>query len=100
MKRPCAAISGASSAGSPRRFRSPRICSPPITARSTADADPCPRRADRRARLFHLPLDMLPDVLPIIGLTDDAAVLAGAIKLVWDNIRPEHRDAARRRWSG
>jgi uncharacterized membrane protein YkvA (DUF1232 family) len=41
------------------------------------------------------PFDLFPDVLPIIGLTDDAAVLAGAIKLVWDNIKPEHRDAAR-----
>ena len=41
------------------------------------------------------PFDVVPDVLPIIGLSDDAAVLAGAIKLVWDNIKPEHRDAAR-----
>ena len=37
----------------------------------------------------------IPDVLPIIGFTDDAAVMAGAIKLVWDSIKPEHRDAAR-----
>jgi uncharacterized membrane protein YkvA (DUF1232 family) len=44
---------------------------------------------------FVAPIDMLPDVLPIIGLTDDAAVLAASIKLVWDNIKPEHRDAAR-----
>ena len=41
------------------------------------------------------PFDVIPDVLPIIGLSDDAAVLAGSIKLVWDNIKPEHRDAAR-----
>jgi len=34
-------------------------------------------------------------MLPIVGLGDDAAVLAGAIKLVWDQIKPEHRDAAR-----
>ena len=44
---------------------------------------------------FISPLDVLPDLLPIIGFTDDAAVLAGAIKLVWDNIKPAHRDAAR-----
>ena len=44
---------------------------------------------------FISPFDILPDVLPIIGLTDDAAVLAGSIKLVWDSIKPEHRDAAR-----
>ena len=44
---------------------------------------------------FISPLDVLPDLLPIVGLTDDAAILAGAIKLVWDNIQPAHRDAAR-----
>jgi uncharacterized membrane protein YkvA (DUF1232 family) len=45
---------------------------------------------------FISPLDILPDVLPIVGMTDDAAVLAGAIKLVWDNIKPAHREAAQR----
>jgi uncharacterized membrane protein YkvA (DUF1232 family) len=41
------------------------------------------------------PFDLMPDVLPIIGLTDDAAVIAAATKLVYDKIKPEHRDAAR-----
>ena len=41
------------------------------------------------------PFDLLPDVLPLIGLTDDAAVVAAATKLVYDQIKPEHRDAAR-----
>ena len=41
------------------------------------------------------PLDLLPDLLPILGLTDDAAVLAGVVRVVWGNIKPEHRDAAR-----
>ena len=41
------------------------------------------------------PFDLMPDVLPIIGMTDDAAVLATASKLVYDQIKPEHRDAAR-----
>jgi uncharacterized membrane protein YkvA (DUF1232 family) len=41
------------------------------------------------------PFDLIPDVLPVIGLTDDAAVIATATKLVWDNIKPEHRDAAK-----
>ena len=44
---------------------------------------------------FVLPFDFVPDLLPILGYGDDAAVLAGAIKLVIDNIRPEHREAAR-----
>ncbi|MGA2566680.1 MAG: YkvA family protein [Pseudolabrys sp.] len=44
---------------------------------------------------FVLPVDAIPDVLPVIGFTDDAAVLAAAIKLVANNIRPAHREAAR-----
>lgn len=44
---------------------------------------------------FVLPLDAIPDVLPVLGFTDDAAVLATALKLVASSIQPEHRDAAR-----
>ncbi|HEY2756000.1 MAG TPA: YkvA family protein [Pseudolabrys sp.] len=44
---------------------------------------------------FVLPADAIPDVLPVIGFTDDAAVLATAIKLVSNHIRPEHRAAAK-----
>ena len=44
---------------------------------------------------FILPVDAIPDVLPVIGFTDDAAVLATAIKLVASHIAPAHRDAAR-----
>ena len=44
---------------------------------------------------FVLPLDGIPDILPVIGLTDDAAVLAAAIRLVSGHISPLHRAAAR-----
>src|ERR1017187_5106839 len=44
---------------------------------------------------FVLPVDAIPDVLPVIGFTDDAAVLATAISLVANHIRPAHREAAR-----
>jgi uncharacterized membrane protein YkvA (DUF1232 family) len=44
---------------------------------------------------FIAPFDILPDVLPVVGLTDDAAVLAAVLKVVWDNIQPVHREAAR-----
>jgi len=44
---------------------------------------------------FVLPVDAIPDVLPAAGFTDDAAVLATAIKLVADHIQPVHWDAAR-----
>jgi uncharacterized membrane protein YkvA (DUF1232 family) len=45
---------------------------------------------------FVLPFDFVPDMLPLFGFADDAAVLATAVKLVADHIRPEHRDAAKR----
>jgi uncharacterized membrane protein YkvA (DUF1232 family) len=45
---------------------------------------------------FVLPFDFLPDLLPLAGLTDDAAVLAAAINLVATSITPDHREAARR----
>jgi uncharacterized membrane protein YkvA (DUF1232 family) len=46
---------------------------------------------------FILPFDFIPDMLPILGYTDDAAVLATAIRLVANHITPEHREAARAR---
>ncbi|MGN8546260.1 YkvA family protein [Bradyrhizobium sp. 13971] len=44
---------------------------------------------------FILPFDFVPDMLPILGFTDDAAVLATALRIVASHITPEHRDAAR-----
>ena len=44
---------------------------------------------------FILPFDFIPDMLPVLGFTDDAAVLATAIRMVAAHIKPEHRDAAR-----
>ena len=44
---------------------------------------------------FVLPYDVIPDMLPVLGFADDAAVLATAIRMVSAHIRPEHRDAAR-----
>ena len=43
---------------------------------------------------FVLPADTIPDVMPVLGFTDDAAVLAAALKLVADHITPHHRAAA------
>jgi uncharacterized membrane protein YkvA (DUF1232 family) len=44
---------------------------------------------------FILPFDFITDVLPVLGFTDDAAVLATAIRLVATHITSDHRDAAR-----
>ncbi|CAN7695935.1 YkvA family protein [Bosea sp. LjRoot9] len=45
---------------------------------------------------FVLPLDAIPDILPFIGFTDDAAVIAAAIAAVAGSITPEHREKAKR----
>jgi uncharacterized membrane protein YkvA (DUF1232 family) len=37
----------------------------------------------------------VPDILPFLGFTDDAAVLLTAVRMVAGHMRPEHRDAAR-----
>jgi uncharacterized membrane protein YkvA (DUF1232 family) len=44
---------------------------------------------------FVLPLDVVPDVLPGVGFTDDAAVLLTALRMVAAHLRPEHHAAAR-----
>jgi uncharacterized membrane protein YkvA (DUF1232 family) len=62
------------------------------------------RRTPRRVQVtllgalayFVLPFDFVPDMLPLIGFADDAAVLATAIRVVAAHITPEHRDVARR----
>jgi uncharacterized membrane protein YkvA (DUF1232 family) len=44
---------------------------------------------------FVLPTDVIPDMLPALGLTDDAAVIAAVIAIVGKNLKPRHRDAAK-----
>lgn len=44
---------------------------------------------------FVLPFDIVPDWILGLGFTDDAAVLATALRMVAGHITQEHRDAAR-----
>ena len=44
---------------------------------------------------FVLPADAMPDILPLLGYTDDALVLVTALRMVSGHIRDEHREAAR-----
>ncbi|MDX3808726.1 YkvA family protein [Bosea thiooxidans] len=44
---------------------------------------------------FVLPMDAIPDIMPLIGFTDDAAVIAAAIAAVAGSIKPEHRERAK-----
>jgi uncharacterized membrane protein YkvA (DUF1232 family) len=45
---------------------------------------------------FVLPIDVVPDFLPLIGFSDDVGVLVTALGLVAGSITPDHREAARR----
>ena len=52
---------------------------------------------------FILPVDIVPDALPLIGCTDDMAAVLWALKAVYDNITPAVRAKARSRltrWFG
>lgn len=44
---------------------------------------------------FILPLDAIPDLLPLAGLSDDAGVLAAALTAVSAHITDEHRARAK-----
>ena len=44
---------------------------------------------------FILPADTIPDMLAVLGFTDDAAVLMIAVKTLSAHIRPEHVRRAR-----
>ncbi|MDR6831135.1 uncharacterized membrane protein YkvA (DUF1232 family) [Bosea sp. BE271] len=45
---------------------------------------------------FVLPIDALPDIMPLLGFTDDAAVIAAAIAAVAGSITIEHRERAKK----
>jgi uncharacterized membrane protein YkvA (DUF1232 family) len=44
---------------------------------------------------FVLPIDLVPDWIAGLGFTDDAAVLAAAVRSILPHIKDHHRDAAR-----
>ena len=44
---------------------------------------------------FVLPVDIIPDLLPVLGFTDDAAVIATAVAAVRGSVTDQHRDKAR-----
>ncbi len=41
------------------------------------------------------PLDVLPDAIPIVGLTDDLAVLVYVLKKVWTEVDPDIQEKAK-----
>jgi uncharacterized membrane protein YkvA (DUF1232 family) len=44
---------------------------------------------------FVMPFDAIPDILPIIGFTDDAAVIAATIAAIRVHMKDEHWEKAR-----
>ena len=45
---------------------------------------------------FITPTDVIPDFIAGLGYTDDAAVLIAALKAIGSNLKPEHREQARK----
>lgn len=45
---------------------------------------------------FVIPTDMIPDIVAMVGFTDDATVLLTALGLVQAHIKPRHQAKARR----
>jgi uncharacterized membrane protein YkvA (DUF1232 family) len=45
---------------------------------------------------FVMPADAVPDFIAGLGYTDDAAVFAALMSVIGKNLKPRHRDAARR----
>ena len=52
---------------------------------------------------FILPIDLIPDFIPVVGYSDDVAALAFALHTVWKNVTPEIKEQAQRKlreWFG
>ncbi|WP_293906543.1 YkvA family protein [Phenylobacterium sp.] len=49
---------------------------------------------------FVMPVDAIPDFIAGIGYTDDAAVFAALLAILGKNLKPRHKDAARRAIDG
>ena len=48
---------------------------------------------------FILPVDLIPDIIPVLGFTDDASAIAIAYKAVKNNITPEIKQQAEEKLS-
>jgi uncharacterized membrane protein YkvA (DUF1232 family) len=45
------------------------------------------------------PIDVIPDAIPIAGLTDDLAVLLYVLKKIWVDVDPEVKERAKNKLS-
>jgi uncharacterized membrane protein YkvA (DUF1232 family) len=44
---------------------------------------------------FIMPIDAIPDLMPLVGLSDDASVLAAAVAAISSHVTADHRERAR-----
>jgi uncharacterized membrane protein YkvA (DUF1232 family) len=44
---------------------------------------------------FILPFDAIPDLMPLVGFSDDASVLAAALAAISSHVTTDHRERAR-----
>lgn len=42
------------------------------------------------------PLDLMPDLIPILGLSDDALILTSAVYYIWQKIAPAAKQQAQK----
>ena len=43
---------------------------------------------------FIFPLDLIPDLVPLVGFTDDIAAITAALKVIWSSVKPIHLEQA------
>lgn len=43
---------------------------------------------------FIFPIDLIPDLVPFVGFTDDIAAITAALKVIWSSVKPIHLEQA------
>ena len=43
---------------------------------------------------FIFPIDLIPDLVPLVGFTDDIAAITAALKVIWSSVKPTHLEQA------
>ena len=46
-----------------------------------------------QAKTSHV-IDLIPDLVPLVGFTDDIAAITAALKVIWSSVKPTHLEQA------
>ncbi len=90
----CAAGSGRPSAARPGRFPSAATCRRLLLRSGSGDAERTRGILLAALGYFVLPLDFVPDMLAMIGFSDDIAVLTAAFAAISGQIKERHYQKA------